>query len=110
MNTLTIIRHLAAVAAAWLTTTLVGALGLDVGPEQVAEVQGALTTLGATLLLALYAALEKLLKPLFHRLGEPRAAEVDLEGLDPTVLAALAGRKPFYSESVPALLKRYPPD
>jgi hypothetical protein len=93
MNTLTIIRHLAAVAAAWLTTTLVGALGLDVGPEQVAEVQTALTTLGTTLLVALYAALEKLLKPLFHRLGEPRAVEVDLQGLDSAVLAALAARR-----------------
>lgn len=93
MNTLTIIRHLAAVAAAWLTTTLVGALGLDVGPEQVAELQGALTTLGATVLLGLYAAIEKVLKPLFQRLGEPRAVEVDLQGLDPAVLRALAGRR-----------------
>jgi hypothetical protein len=93
LTTLTIIRHLAAVIAAWLTTTLVGALGLNVGPEQVAELQGALTTLGVTLLLALYAGVEKLLKPLFHRLGEPRAVEVSLNKLNPAVLSALAEGK-----------------
>jgi len=92
-NVLTITRHLAAVLAAWLTTTLVGVLGLQVGPDQLAEVQGALTTLGGAVLLALYAMVEKALKPLFHRLGEPRPVEVDLEGLNPDVLRALAVRK-----------------
>lgn len=90
---LTITRHMAAVVAAWLATTLVGALGLDVGPEQLAELEAALTTLGVVLLLALYAALEKVLKPLFHRFGEPRAVEVDLQGLDPDVLRALGDRR-----------------
>lgn len=89
---LTIIRHVAAVGAAWLTTMLIGALGVDVGAETAAEVQSALTTLGVVLLLALYAAFEKAAKPLFHRFGEPRAVEVDLEGLNPDVLRDLEGR------------------
>lgn len=81
----TIIRHMAAVVAAWLITTLVGALGLDVGPEDVAELQAALTTLGTVLLLALYAALEKGMKPLFERFTHVRRGHK----LDPEVLARL---------------------
>lgn len=88
---ITLIRHMAAVLAAWLITTLIGALGLDVGPDDIAALQAGLTTLGAVLLLALYASLEKALKPLFLRFGEQH----ETVQLEPGVLEALEKRKEY---------------
>ena len=65
-----ILRHLSAAIAAWLVTTIIGAAGVEVGPDTVASLTSALTTLGALLMIALYAVAEKALKPLFSKMGE----------------------------------------
>lgn len=67
---LTIIRHFAAVIAAWIGTVTAGITGAEVGAETIAGMQDELTALGVVLMLSLYAAAEKILKPVFSRFGE----------------------------------------
>ena len=70
MSILTAVRHLIAVLASWLVTTLVGRLGLPVGPEEIAVLREAVTVLGMAVMLGVYAIVEKTLKPWFYRMGE----------------------------------------
>lgn len=70
MNVLTAVRHVLAVAAAWIVTTAIGAMGVDVGPDKIAHLTEAVTVLGMAVMLGLYALAEKLLKPVFRRMGE----------------------------------------
>lgn len=70
MSVLTALRHVVAVLASWLTMTALGALGLKVGPDTLAQLTEAVTVLGMLVMLGLYALIEKYLKPLFRRMGE----------------------------------------
>lgn len=82
---LALARHIAAVVVAWLATQL------PLTPEQAADVEGGLTALGVALMLIVYAAAEKLLKPLFFRLlGEIQPGEVPPQAHD----AAVARERP----------------
>lgn len=68
---LSLVRHAVAAIVVWLT----GKLALT--PEQAGEVATGLTAAGAALLFAVYAVVEKLLKPLFFRwFGEVQPGEV----------------------------------
>lgn len=67
---LTIIRHFAAVIAAWIGTVTAGLTGAEVGAETIAGMESELTAMGVVLMLSLYAAVEKALKPIFARFGE----------------------------------------
>lgn len=68
---LALVRHGAAIVAAWLA----GYIALT--PEQVSDVEQGLTIAGAAIMLAVYALGEKALKPLFYRLfGEVQPGEV----------------------------------
>ena len=77
MNVLTALRHVMAVLAAWLVTTLLGRMGLNVGPDQIATLTEAVTVLGMVVMLAVYALMEKWMKPWFRRRGEPQAPVSD---------------------------------
>ena len=76
---LTVVRHGVAVIVAWLGSALV------LTPEQSADVTTGLTAAGVAIMIALYAAGEKILKPLFFRVfkevqpGEVPPEKYDLE-------------------------------
>lgn len=70
---LTYIRHIAAIAAAFLIAQLAGLLGIPVSEEAVNGLTEVLTWIGGGLMLAAYALIEKLLKRPFERLGEGRS-------------------------------------
>lgn len=71
---LTLIRHFSGVAVgaagAWIANTF----GVEVSPEAAAGATEAVTWVGVAVFTAGYAAGEKLLKPIFEKLGEVEAA------------------------------------
>lgn len=70
---LVIVRHFAGVAVAAAVAWVADTFGIEVTAEAVDSATNLVTITGVTLFTAVYAAAEKLLKPLFEALGEIEA-------------------------------------
>lgn len=75
----TIIRHWVAVFVGWALATL-ASYGVEFTPEQAGDFEEGMTTFALAVGLAGYAAVEKILKPLFRKLtGETQPGELTPE-------------------------------
>lgn len=63
---ITLIRHYAAVVAAWIGATA-ATTGAEISPEIITGMEGEITAGGIALMMALYVSVEKALKPVFLR-------------------------------------------